>query len=187
MKTIDLENLLARYSSRTASELDQYARALRAVGLLPTGGRGRQVPEIDPTHAASLLSAAALGLPPAETAAAVATYAALTPSDGERFGFAGAQTFGEALTMLLTDPHGELGLHSIEICRTWPLATIILHNGQRYAFGYQKPTDAGLTGNRPMAEFTRLQGWLILKLAGDLDPESETRGGWTADRGGADE
>lgn len=98
MRARQLEMLLSKFSGRTATDLDQRARRLRESRMVPSVGPGRYAPEIDASHAATMIIAAAASSKAVDAVQGVATY---SPMIAVHDGFAGCKTFGEAMESIL--------------------------------------------------------------------------------------
>jgi hypothetical protein len=79
MQSKTFEAHFAARSAKTASSLDQIARALRAEGLLPSGARGRHAPRLEPEQLANFLIAACMSSSPAEAVQTVKDFGSLIP------------------------------------------------------------------------------------------------------------
>ena len=121
----DLERILGERNVATAAELDLMARELRKFNILPTGGRGPYAPKIDAARVANFVIAAAGSSKASHAARTVLDYTDLTPTDGERSEFIGAEKLGEAVTFMFSEQaHAEI-VDCLRICRTGPAAEIV--------------------------------------------------------------
>lgn len=168
------ERLLARFTQYGEAHLDHLGRALRASGLLPTGGRGTSALQIDHTHAANVLIALAIGGPPLSAAARVPAYRMLQP------GWCGigtkppagalnvfGDTFGEAVEFMLL---GRVpNLREVQIVKEWPRAVIELNSGRPLIYGFASSDEVGVCETSsvvhsrtilPTAVFSRVRAFL---------------------------
>ena len=99
MRAREFERDLAALSFWTESEIDQCTRQLRAVGSLPTGGRGLNAPDITAEHAAIILIGLAAARRSKDIPNAVETYGLMLPVAEP---FEGANRLRDVLTLLLT-------------------------------------------------------------------------------------
>jgi hypothetical protein len=82
MKAADLERLIASVSKgRVRTDAAQRMRVLRNLGLIPSGGRGPNAPEIGPEHCASFVIAVGGATVASEAGRAVLNFAPLIPHD----------------------------------------------------------------------------------------------------------
>ena len=81
MQSKALEAHFASRSRKSASSLDQIARALRAEGLLPSGARGRHAPRLNAEQMANFLIAACMASSPATAVETVQGFARLLPAN----------------------------------------------------------------------------------------------------------
>ncbi len=156
----DLERLLVEFSQCGETHLDHLGRALRASGLMPTGGRGTSAPKIDHTHAANVLIGMSIGGTPLASASRVPVYRRLKPSWSgigspphlDTLAVFG-DTFGEAIEFMLL---GRVpNLREVQIVREWPRAIIDLKDGKRFFYGYASFADAEAAGERVSPVHTR--------------------------------
>jgi len=111
------------------SDVEQRARLLREAGLLPQGGRGRASPPVVARDVATLLVGLGSTGKAVEVVSVVEAYLALVPSGPNPF--ARAPNFGTALTVIFEDAQ-VLGLvDRVEMCRSWPEASIVFRGGKK--------------------------------------------------------
>jgi hypothetical protein len=178
----DLERYIEANSPLGATALDHFGRKLRETGFLPIGGRGTSAPELTAQQVATYLLAAAVADKPADGAEAVATYKSATdvkpaidaavynqlississdvavynqliPSDGKWWRYAGCETLGEALTVMLGRDDLVQNVRDVRICRSWPYAAITVFRDEKrtqtYEYGYATPRQAEEAGFKP--------------------------------------
>ena len=166
-----------------SAEIDHTSRALRAAGLMPIGGRGPHAAQLTAQHVANLI--VGMNAPTASRSAEfVVTWNSTSPADGEAYGFAGCETFGEALTAILEDSNDRLEVANVVINLDWPQAEINLDDGRKFKFG--SPEDArrlGYTTTASHRQFFIGPGALsqiAIHLQEELDGDV-TNYGWVED------
>ena len=166
-----------------SAEIDHTSRALRAAGLMPIGGRGPHAAQLTAQHVANLL--VGMNAPTAaQSAEFVVTWNSTSPADGEAYGFAGCETFGEALTAILEDSNDQLKVANVVINLDWPQAAINLDNGGKFEFG--SPEDARRLGYATTASHRQffigpgVLNQLAIHLQEELDSDA-TESGWLGD------
>ncbi len=129
MRARSLELNLVNTEAVGAADIDGRNRALRALDLLPTGGRGPHAPNISPEHAAYML----LGLGSASVAAdagrAAKRYASFVNPAAPKAG-----TLLIYLTDLLSHPDAANKIEEVRMCRTHPWVMIVAADGQRVIY-----------------------------------------------------
>ena len=114
------------------SSLERRATALRALGRLPSGPRGRGAPDINGINGANLIIAASVGrsYDQEELGQTITTWESMVAQDdmsdaplllGKR---KGTPTFGEVLARCLEDAENAVKRKTLTICRTWPEAEL---------------------------------------------------------------
>lgn len=166
MNSKDLERFLAKRTTWREGDVDQRTRLLRAARMVPTGARGTNAPDISAEHAATVLLSLAVSDRAADAVAAVLTYAPLQPASGGRFdGFAGKETFADALTDILEDHETRYRIAEVVICKSWPMARISTRSPEGetkdYAYG-AAPSDVRTDTVRIE---TRISGSFLRTLA----------------------
>lgn len=157
-----LERMIEVNSAHGGTHLDHLGRALRACGLMPTGGRGLSAPKIDATAAANFLIGICMSGTPLACAQKVASYRMAAASWSgilEGVGgrkpapeaFAGCETFGEAMEALLGRLVHEAPVHEIRIVAEWPRAEIALTDGRRFFYGFAGFEEGRAAGARVVA------------------------------------
>jgi hypothetical protein len=101
MRARELEVLLEGLTPRSASDLATRTQKLRDAKMLPVGGRGLHAPDIEAHHAATILIACAGCRNSVDSAIAARAYSNLVPFRGPKKSFAAAETFGQALAIVL--------------------------------------------------------------------------------------
>ena len=181
MNSKDLERFLVTLGPWGATDVDQRTRNLRVARMLPTGGgRGPNAPEITAENAATVLISLAVSDRAVDAVQSVLTYAPLQPATGMKIdgyaadGFAGRETFAEALTLILEDYGYKYGIEEVVVCRTWPMARITRKapDGeiQHFKYGYDGSMAASEAGYRTstVRVETRFSGGFLHQLAIDL-------------------
>jgi hypothetical protein len=138
MRAREFERDLAALSFWTESEIDQCTRQLRAVGSLPTGGRGLNAPDITAEHAAIILIGLAAARRSKDIPNAVETYGLMLPVAEP---FESANRLRDVLTLLLTSWEqlkSRFKINGLVVCTTWPEATLHFtdQTGQSHALIY---------------------------------------------------
>jgi hypothetical protein len=140
MRARSLELNLVNTEAVGAADIDGRNRALRALDLLPTGGRGPHAPNISPEHAAYML----LGLGSASVAAdagrAAKRYASFVNPAAPKAG-----TLLIYLTDLLSHPDAANKIEEVRMCRTHPWVMIVAADGQRVIY---RPPNEKHTGTK---------------------------------------
>lgn len=185
MNLRDLERLLQFLMNISASDLDQRARRLRAARMLPQGGHGVNAPQISAEHAATMLIGVTAAARPGQVCEAVLQYAPMPADHPDEWGFAGNQTFGEALTYILDNPRLWPGKRSgkktrvdrVEICCDAPEATIFYDNqdGEEVPYRYAVDPDH----RYPIRRNVTIGASALTQIALDLKEEIES--GWGDD------
>ncbi|MCW0235305.1 MAG: hypothetical protein OJJ21_17025 [Ferrovibrio sp.] len=166
------EDAVRRFSPFSQSTIDHTARQLREAGMLPIGGRGNAAPEITPQHAASFL--AALAAPRLiEAASFAAKINRMKPTNGDEYGFAGARTFGDAFSAILSDDKRRLAVAKVQICRDWPYAAIHFKSEMDkpvYEFGFVEKSAAQSEGEftHPISTYVQYNGGVLQGFAMEL-------------------
>jgi hypothetical protein len=181
----DLERLLVFLMNVSESDLDQRARRLRAARMLPQGGHGVNAPQISAEHAATMLIGVAAAARPGQVCEAVLKYAPMRAECPDEWGFAGKQTFGEALTHILDTPGLWPGKSSgnktrvdrVEICCDAPEATVFYdnHEGEEVPYRYAVDPD----DRYPIRRNVTIRAAALAQIALDLKEEIES--GWDDD------
>ncbi len=139
----------------TSTLLDHTTRTLRGTNFLPTGGRGLSAPHIEPRHAAAVIVGLAAAQPSWAAKTAQTMMYLRSVEDGD------FETFGEALTAILSNTQNSLQMNSVVICRGRALAWIEHLDGGRTVFGESDP-------HRGVGEIrteVRFGGEILLKIA----------------------
>ena len=119
-----LERLLVNLTPLSPSDLDARGRELRKLRMVPSGARGRNAPDFAPEHIAIFIIGVAGADNATHAGRAVMEYAPLVPSDGRYSGFAGTETFADAITLMIEKPALAQRVRKIRICQSVPIAEI---------------------------------------------------------------
>jgi hypothetical protein len=130
----DFERLLQQQGGSSA-KLDATTRRLRARGLLPSGGRGSNAPEIGPAEAAVILIAFAGSLKGTEADARFEKLQVLRSAPGTTF----ACSLVEALASYLANPSRYPRLTKIRISKTHRYAAFEYKDGGQEEFLPARP------------------------------------------------
>lgn len=114
MRARQLELTLAGLTPRSKADLDLRHRQLRAEGLLPTGGRGPNAPDIDARGAAIFLIACGASRVASDAAQGARRFGAAVPW-GRGGHFADAPTFWNAMEAILQDGETLASVHHVEM------------------------------------------------------------------------
>lgn len=172
----ELRGFLEVSTPFTEKKLEHITQALRDGGLLPVGGRGPHAARLSPHHAVAALIA--LGAPSvAESCAYVERYLRL-PLFPPGQTFHGAETFGDALSVVLQDPADDWKIEDVRINTDWPSAAI---RAMGYVWEFGNHERARRMGFKPTSVHRELvlPGSMLTQLA--LDLAHDTEGGWAAD------
>lgn len=127
-----LEAYLAARTSRSPSFLDQIGRSLRNAGMLPSGSRGKNAPQLGAVHAARFVIAAAMANSAPEAPDTVKLYGALVGAN-PFYRFPGQSKhnkqlkFVAALTSIFSSAEAPAHINYIKF-RRWPEHADIAYN-----------------------------------------------------------
>ena len=147
MQSRELEQFLAARTDRSASFLDQVARALRQVGMMPSGGRGVGAPHLQSKHVANFLIGAAMCRTAGEAPGIVKRYGSLVARVDLPFPEIahGKQTGG-----FITSPLNTLGRPGEAVTFRAAFTALLEGRGRNGEVGkitlYRWPTFRGLMG-----------------------------------------
>lgn len=158
MTSKELERLLAALTHFGPAYLDQLTRALRAAALLPASGRGRAATALVPIDVARYLISVGAADQPARAPAAGELYTALKQRSGGR----NWPTLLIGMTALLAEREQAALLASLVICRSTPLATISLTDGDEIRYGPEDDAHPGAMSAAPV--FCAMRPTLILAM-----------------------
>lgn len=175
MKIRQVYDALESLAEWNDSHIDQAARRLREMRMLPVGGRGPAAPDIDYEHVSTLLLALAATDRATDAAFKVTVYAPLQPAEGNAatHGFAAAPNAGEALTTLLqlqAEHEDDAIIRELRVCRSWPLVIFEHHDGRIWNYGYidiKTAKDAGFQ-TYPVRVECRIPGYALQQLVLDV-------------------
>lgn len=139
---------LAENTGYSHSEIDQRLRKLREDGIIPTGGRGLNAPQLGYPHTAAMLIALCGTETAVDAADAFHRFARLVPhGEGP---FSGCKNFHEALTGILARTHKPVRVASVDLLtRGLPEARIVYHaeDGRRWqVFARPSGKTSGIMG-----------------------------------------
>lgn len=167
MRARQLEFVLGHLAKKTPADLDVRMRGLRQLGLLPTGGRGLNAPDVDASHVSAMLLAVAGAARAVEGAKAAQEFGML-----KEHGADVPQTLVEALTALLDDDEAAFAVEAVRINRTHVTARIAFTDGRSERLFFREGIDTGHKpekyGSAGISEEVRIGGGTVHQLAIDL-------------------
>ena len=140
MKVKAVYDALEQFGPWTASHIDQVARRLREMRMLPIGGRGLSAPDLDWEHVATLILALSAADRAGDAAYDVTRYAPLQ-SINDDYIFHDGESVGEVLTslLILQAEQGGNAIEELTITRSWPTVIIRHEDGRAWQYGYGVP------------------------------------------------